>query len=315
MKYVIFLITWCHLGVGFADLAPPQKTKRATQETAQSQKSDKHESAQPDPRAEKLLGRWEATHNGVVVFFEFKPDQKCSAGQADDAREGTCTINFTHVPHHLDFMVDGHKGYSILEITPEGLKIAKPDEQKRPTSFTEAALIFKRPTAKGATPTPQAVTQTQTELPPGADPRLQKLIGRWEARFGDINLVLEVAPDLRCAIGQNDDTREGTCVVDFSVTPSHIDFLIDGQPGYSIFEFTPSGLRIAQPNDDLKQRPTQFDHATLIFKPVSKTTSLLGSKTATKPSSSPSKKASTPNTPERVKLEPAPAPATIPVQP
>ena len=71
-------------------------------------------------------------------------------------------------------------------------------------------------------------------------------------------------------IGQGDQVQRGQCVVDFSVTPHHLDLIVAGKTGYSIFEFTTTGLKLAEPQDDENQRPTEFNHGTLVFKRVMK---------------------------------------------
>ena len=274
MKHFI-LTTLLYANVSFADIpATPPNVKTTNQKTANVTKSQTNK---PDPRTEKIIGRWETRLEGMLVFFEFKPNQQCDAGQGDDARSGTCTMNFTTTPHQLDFLIDDHPGYSIFEFTPDGLRIARPDEEKRPTEFSQTSLVFKRVDTqrhKGQetatsqqTPTPLP-TQNQSTSPPQSIV-LEDLVGRWEAELGGSTIYFEFQADQKCIVGENDSVKAGTFQVDFGTTPYHLNILIESQNGYTIFEVIPEGLRMAEPSDQESTRPTQFNQRSLVFKRVS----------------------------------------------
>jgi hypothetical protein len=255
MRHLIFLVATLYASLSLADIpAPPPNLKPVSKATAtqpsDQKQADQKQVADPDPRMEKIIGRWETNLNGMVVFFEFKADQKCEAGEGGDSRSGTYAMDFSTTPYHLDFLIDGHRGYSIFEITPEGLRIARPDEENRPTEFGDISLIFKRSVAQKL------------------DPKVKEIMGKWVAHDGKSTVSLEIKPNQKCTTGESNKTQEVTCTFDFSVTPHHLQFVINGQSVYSIIEVTSDSLRIAEPKGDAESRPAQFGEKSLTFKRV-----------------------------------------------
>lgn len=125
-------------------------------------------------KAEDLLGRWEAEYNKQKVMITFLADNKVKLGDLNQFKSGTYTVDLSTTPMQLTLTIDKEKGFSIFEMTADGIRIARPDDKTRPTKFGPGSLVFRRAAEKvaPATATTKAPAATPKATPAKPEPKV-----------------------------------------------------------------------------------------------------------------------------------------------